>query len=144
MYNILTTRIDDLTNRCIIGRIAFLEDNLFANPPASKPSSPKTSGKGEKQKSSHPSVDETGNDTYQNEEQFAENIWLLKSQQKDIITEASRILLPSQGDDEWSFHGFNTVFDEIKAIKTLIESNKKTYFGRLKNRSLICLQTSKR
>ena len=65
--------------------------------------------------------------TYQNEEQFAENIRILKSQQKDLIAEAARIPLPSQGDDEQSFHGFNTVFDEIEAIKSLIENNKSNH-----------------
>ena len=66
-------------------------------------------------------------ETYQNEEQFAENIRILKSKQKDLIAEAARIPLPSQGDDEQSFHGFNTVFDEIEAIKSLIENNKRTH-----------------
>ena len=72
-------------------------------------------------------ISELGNETYQNKEQFAENIQILKSQQKDLIAEATRIPLPSQGDDEQSFHGFNTVFNEIKAIKSLIENNKRVY-----------------
>ena len=171
IYNVFTTRIDDLTNRCIIGRIdfkihseiiqlvpiikrarkahlnrigilidetrrngveedednAFLEDDLFADPTIDRPPLPEAPSKGEKQKTSHPSVDGIHNETYQNEEQFAENIRFLKSKQKDLIAEAARIPLPSQGDDEQSFHGFNTVFDEIEAIKSLIENNKRTH-----------------
>ena len=135
VYNTFTNRIDDLTNRCIIGRIdfkthseiiqlvpiikrarkahlnkigilidethrnvveedednAFIENDLFADPSINRPSSLETSNKVEKQKTRCSSIDGIDGYTYQNEEQFAENIWSLKAQQKELIAKAARI-----------------------------------------------------
>ena len=105
---------------------AFLEDDLFAEPVPSEPPSPAESPKGEKQKAHWSSIDNTDNEIRQTEEQFANNIRMLKAQRKEIFIEASEIPLPLQESEEKGFHGFSTVLDEIESIKTLIERNKKS------------------
>ena len=44
-----------------------------------------------------------------------------------MFIEASEVPLPSLGNEEQDFNGFNTVIDEIEAIMSLIENNKKAY-----------------
>ena len=46
-----------------------------------------------------------------------------------MFIEASEVPLPSLGNEEQDFNGFNTVIDEIEAIMSLIENNKKASQG---------------
>ena len=106
---------------------AFLEDDLFAKPVPSEPPSPTESPKGEKQKSHRSSIDNTDNEIRQTEEQFANNIRMLKAQRKEIFIEASEIPLPLQESEEQGFHGFSTVLDEIESIKALMSQDAKIW-----------------
>ena len=52
---------------------AFLEDDLFADPSINRLLLHEAPNKGEKQKTNRSSLDGIHNETYQNEEQFAES-----------------------------------------------------------------------
>ena len=106
---------------------AFLEDDLFADNFEAGQSSVciENGNLGEKQKNRPDSFDNTDCEIRQTQNQIVNTIKALNTKQRQLSTDPSSIPLPTQDEEVGEFHGFNSVIDEIEAIKELIERTKK-------------------